>query len=142
MERAFDTFQNQLAFAVDCERSEYFPDRFICPCCGENLIFAEGVVHTAHFRHHASAPECENRVAGMDQGPFADIELEARDATLVALFSSRNGEQTCSFILRYRPAVEVDSIRVRMGQHDLSYQLHGRREIDVPVSDHAEKIFS
>lgn len=141
MERAFDTFQNQLTFAADCERSDYFPDRFICPCCEETLIFAAGIVQAAHFKHRASAPDCENRIDGMSRGPFADIESEPRDATLVALFTSKNRETTCSFVLRYRPGCDIDSIDVLMGQYRLPYQLHGRPEIDIPVSAAVESFF-
>lgn len=141
MERAFDTFQNQLALASDCERSDYFPDRFVCPCCEETLIFAQGDIQSAHFRHHASAPECENRVAGMSREPFSDIESEPRDATLVALFTSNKGQKACSFKLRYRPACEIDSINVVMGEHNIGYQLHGRNEVDIPVTVAAENFF-
>lgn len=141
MERAFDTFQNQLAFASDCVRSDYFPDRFICPCCEETLIFAQGDIQSAHFKHRASAPECENRVAGMSHGPFSDIEAEPRDATLVALFTSIRGQRACAFVLRYRPGCEINSISVRMGERNIGYQLHGRSEIDVPVSVAAENFF-
>lgn len=141
MDWAFDTFQNQLAFASDCERSDYFPDRFVCPCCEETLIFAQGDIQSAHFKHRASAPECENRIAGMSRGPFSDIEAEPRDATLVALFTSIRGRRACSFVLRYRPGYEIDSINVRMGERNIGYQLHGRSEIDVPVSVAAENFF-
>ncbi|CAN5643256.1 hypothetical protein BH09VER1_BH09VER1_16180 [soil metagenome] len=141
MERAFDTFQNQLVFAFDCDREGYFPDRFVCPCCEKGVFFAAGVIQKPHFKHATGYdPKCELAVAGLAQGTFGDIEAELRDASIVAQFSTQDGQLSCSFVVRYRPALSIDSINVVMGSHDKDYQLHGRREIEIPLTEATEVV--
>ena len=145
MEQAFDTFQNQLVFARDCERGNFFRERYVreryvCPCCEDDVFLAAGEIQSPHFKHHQGAPDCEKRVAGMAQGYFSDIETESRDVNVLARFSHKRGEVTCDFALRYRPSYQVESIRVTMGAHDRSYQLHGRQEVEIPLSNSSEHI--
>lgn len=145
MEQAFDTFQNQLVFARDCElgnffRERYVRERYVCPCCENDVFLAGGVIQSPHFKHHQGAPDCERRAAGMAHGLFSDIERESRDVNVVISFSRRREVSSCDFSLRYRPSYEVDAVRVIMGSHDKGYQLHGRGEIDIPISESSEHI--
>ena len=81
MDSAFDTFRRQIVRADECQRG-YFPDRYQCLCCKNEVWLASGDIVVSYFRHNHTLKieECDLYVQGYYEGKtFADVEFEARD---------------------------------------------------------------
>ena len=126
MDDAFDTVKNQRVRAASASGSR-FPDRYICPVCQTEVVYASGDYVSPHFRHRRGTDheECERYCSSFHFAvPLSRHEWEHLDAVLVAETSETSGQPFVLLAVRFRPTYAVDSVTLVSGAASTPYAIH------------------
>lgn len=136
MQRAYDIILDTSVWSNSAS-SEYFSGRFLCECCGCEVILAHGSLVPPYFRHARNVADesCENYVAGLAQreGPPVGHDRDPRAPILVLERRKNRGRDAFDFAIRCFPDTQADRLVIFESDEGRPYQVRGRVRMQIPL---------
>jgi hypothetical protein len=126
MNDAFDTTRRELVRANHASHSQ-LPERYLCPVCQTEVVYAAGDCMVPHFRHRRGGDhdECERYCSGFSISvPLAAHAREHLDAVLVAQVDQRQSPERVLMAVRFRPSYRAARVEFVQGHVTTPYVVH------------------
>ena len=126
MKDAFDTMRRELVRAAHASHSQ-LPERYLCPVCQTEVVYASGDCMVPHFRHRRGEDheECERYCSAFSVSvPLAAHAREHLDAVLVAQVDHKQSPERVLTAVRYRPSYRASSVDFGQGHVTTPFKVH------------------